>query len=413
MAISWRHRTGSALICLSLLGLGGGASADSSVVAPSSAVVRHLTELYGTAALPSNLLVSQQKDPLGHLLGLQQKNWPAAWISSTFYDYRTTSKYRRQAGLHLGYDIALPYGSRVSTGWPGRVVAVVPWTNTEYGVTVASADGTEVTYGHITPTVSVGQQLLTGQTVGTIASDHVDVKMRDGKGRYIPFGESSKGVVAYRPQGHISRNQILTAWLVAKSTAQQADDDMYLAKNATQKWQLEKRAAQRRIASLDQTLGQLTQPEFETLISRRRLEELRQEKKQAEQTLKDIDQRDKSTPAELARRKDASLANLSMMESWAHSEGLRWIDVETLIQKSMKGRPESSSQAAEGTGGSRATLTLAQLKEERNEGQKRLKLLEELYRSGGLSRQEIEDRRLQQQLLEEEYKLRAKRSSSI
>lgn len=412
MALSWKHITGPALILLSLFGLSGQSLAESSVVTPTSDVVRHLTELYGTATLPSNLLVSQQKDPLGHLLGLQQKNWPAAWISSTFYDYRTTSKYRRQAGLHLGYDIALPFGARVSTGWPGRVVAIVPWTDTEYGVTVASADGTEVTYGHITPTVSVGQHLLTGQTVGTIASDHVDVKMRDGKGRYIPFGEGSQGVIAYRPQGQVSRNQILTAWLVAKSTAQQADDDLYLAKNATQKWQLEKRAARRRIASLEQTLGQLTQPEFETLISRRRLEQLRQEKRQAEQLLKDIDQRDNSTPAELARRRDASLANLSMMESWAHSEGLSWSDVEALIKKSMKGRPEPSSED-NGSDKSQATLTLAQLKEQRNEGQRRLKLLEELYRSGGLSRQEIEDRRLQQQLLEEEYKLRAKRTPRI
>ena len=61
MALSWRHKTGGALICLSLLGLGGQALADSSVVAPTSDVVRHLTELYGTAALPSNLLVSQRK----------------------------------------------------------------------------------------------------------------------------------------------------------------------------------------------------------------------------------------------------------------------------------------------------------------------------------------------------------------
>ena len=101
-----------------------------------------------------------------------------------------------------------------------------------------------------------------------------------------------------------------------------------------------------------------------------------------------------------------------MMESWAHSEGLSWSDVEALIKKSKKGRPEPSSED-NGADKSQATLTLAQLKEQRNEGQRRLKLLEELYRSGGLSRQEIEDRRLQQQLLEEEYKLRAKRTPRI
>lgn len=404
MSLNWKHSVTASLVLLATC-LPGQSVLAEAAAKPSASVVKRLTELYGTAALPSNLLVSGQTDPLGHLLALQKRNWPSAWVTSTFYDWRTVSKYRRKAGLHLGYDIALPFGSRVSAGWGGTVVAVIPWTDTEYGVTVSSPDGTEVTYGHITPTVAVGRTILPGQIVGTIASDHVDVKMRDKHGRYIPFGEGSKlASVSYHSR--LSKNQLLTAWLVAKSTAEQAQDDLYLANNASKKWELEKRAAERRIKTLDKTLEQLSQDEFKGLISRKRLEELKQERRQAQSSLADVEQRYRSSPQELAQRKDASVSNLQLMESWARSEGLSWTDVEALIvsvnSKTPK-QPDSTSET------SHAGLSLAQLQKKSEQGRQRLKLLEDLYLAGGLSKQEIEDRRLEQQLLEEEYKLRANR----
>lgn len=126
---------------------------------------------------------------LEHLLEVERGCWGPAWVSSGFHDWRSVSRYRSRAGLHLGYDIAMPYGSPVAAAWPGRVVAVTPWTSTEFGVTVRSDQGWEVTYGHISPGVRPGQWVASGTVIGLIASDHVDVKMRDTDGSYVAFAE--------------------------------------------------------------------------------------------------------------------------------------------------------------------------------------------------------------------------------
>ena len=54
-------------------------------------------------------------------------------------------------------------------------------------------------------------------------------------------------------------------------------------------------------------------------------------------------------------------------------------------------------------------VSIEQLKVDRLDSLSRLKKLEELFQSGGLSRQELEDHRLRHQLLEEEYTLRLRR----
>lgn len=126
---------------------------------------------------------------LEHLLEVEQRCWGPAWVSSGFHDWRSVSRYRSRAGLHLGYDIAMPYGSPVAAAWPGRVVAVTPWTSNEFGVTVRAAQGWEVTYGHISPGVRPGQWVESGTIIGLIASDHVDVKMTDADGSYVAFAE--------------------------------------------------------------------------------------------------------------------------------------------------------------------------------------------------------------------------------
>ncbi len=155
-----------------------------------------LVILFFLMSLPS----VAQPVTLEHLLAVEKGCWSPAWVTSGFYDWRTVSRYRRRAGLHLGYDIAMPYGSPVAAAWPGRVVAVTPWTSSEYGVTVLSPQGWEVTYGHISPNVRVGSQVACGTVIGTIASDHVDVKMRDHTGAYVPFSEKAPVVVQREPQ---------------------------------------------------------------------------------------------------------------------------------------------------------------------------------------------------------------------
>lgn len=127
-------------------------------------------------------------DSLGELVGVLRSRYPSATVVSGFNDWRTVSVYRRHAGLHLGYDIVLPYGSRVPAAWPGRVVAITPWGGSQYGITVLADSGYEATYGHLSPLVRVGQRVSPGDFVGTTIIDHVDVKMRDSAGAYVDFG---------------------------------------------------------------------------------------------------------------------------------------------------------------------------------------------------------------------------------
>lgn len=124
---------------------------------------------------------------LDYLLQLQRQGDPGAYVSSGFDDWRTVSKYRRQAGLHFGYDIAMLAGSPVRAAWPGVVVDVVPWYGQEYGVRVRSPEGFEVTYGHLRPSLRVGQPVAEGEVVGTVVVDHVDVKMLGSDGLYVDF----------------------------------------------------------------------------------------------------------------------------------------------------------------------------------------------------------------------------------
>lgn len=387
------------------------APAAADTVTPVPALVEKLTSLYNPGKLAHALSPLQQKDPLGYLVALQRRNYPQVFVASTFYDYRTVSIYRRNAGLHLGYDIAMPYGTPVSVGWDGVVTSILPWTDTQYGVTVESPGGMSVTYGHIAPGVSIGQRVSAGQTIGYIRLDHVDVKMRDASGQYIPFGENSDSAAAIavaRP--NVDRNALLTAWLVAKSTYQQAEDELFYAQNASQKLALEKRSAERRKEALDRTLDQIADADQEGLISRRRLEELKAERSEAQKALDRVKNRKTSTISQLKNNLQSSKTNLKSMENWARSQGLSWSDVEALVKKTLAGdqnlRARVKEQRLAATG---SQLTLEQLRSKVAEGKTRLQELEELYKSGGLSKAEIEDQRLKQQLIQEELNIRSQR----
>lgn len=379
------------------------------------AVIKTLTQKYGGPSLSerSATPVVQQADPLGHLVALQRQHFPQAWVSGTFYDYRTVSRYRRNPGLHLGYDIAMPYGCAVSAGWDGVVTDIIPWTNTEYGVTVTDASGISVTYGHITPMVSVGQRVKAGGIVARIASDHVDVKMRDAAGQYVPFGEGSKAnsmsVATAAPV--VDRKALLTAWLVAKTAADQADEELFMKENAHQKFVIEKRSAERKVAVLESTLKELSKKENSALVSRKKMEELRAELSAARTTLKKVQAENKTSTAALKKQAQVNRSNLKAFESWAKSEGLSWKDVENLVAATVSkdAKLTEDVQKVKKEKGDSLNLTLAQLEKKRNEGRAQLARLEELYAAGGMSQQEITDERLRQELLEEEYQIRKSR----
>lgn len=184
-----------------------------------SRVVDSAKNKYGLpATTPITIETLAPAANLDDLLKLERSSYAGAVVTSTFYDYRTVSIYRSNPGLHLGYDIAMPAGAAVLVGWPGKVVDIVPWTDTQWGITVLSPSGFEVTYGHLEPSVSVGQQLNVGDTVGRVALDHVDVKMRDAAGVYVPFGQDYEASAAHAYTKVIpvsSKEQLMVAWLEA------------------------------------------------------------------------------------------------------------------------------------------------------------------------------------------------------
>lgn len=134
-----------------------------------------------TSAAPATNLVEY--------LGILDRVTPGGLITGRFNDWRSPSMYRAVGGRHNGYDVALPRGSRIVVGWPGRVSAITNWYGSEYGITVVSPEGFHTIYGHLAPSVRIGQWLEPGDAVGTIVRDHVDIKMKDAGGHSIDFAQ--------------------------------------------------------------------------------------------------------------------------------------------------------------------------------------------------------------------------------
>lgn len=150
---------------------------------------------------------------LGELLATQRREHREALVTGGFWDPRGVSRYRSKPGTHYGYDIAMPAGTRVRAAWAGHVVRITPWSEGEHGVTVGFPEGGEVTYGHVVPLVQAGQCVEAGDAVGTVAMDHVDVKMRDPAGNFVDFGR--EGAVARDPANE---------WLAARARHERAGE---------------------------------------------------------------------------------------------------------------------------------------------------------------------------------------------
>jgi len=149
---------------------------------------------------------------LQDLLAWQRRSYPPAVVTSGFYDPRGVSRYRSEPGLHLGYDIAMPAGASVLAAWTGRVSAVIPWAPGEWGVAVEHPDGTRATYGHVVPSVAPGQAVEPGTSLGTVAIDHLDVKLRDASDRPVDFGASTGP----------SRERLLAEWWLDRLASAEA-----------------------------------------------------------------------------------------------------------------------------------------------------------------------------------------------
>ena len=355
-------------------------------------VAEQLRQIYGIAPTTSNY-------SLEALLMTQKSSWPQAWVTSTFYDWRTISKYRSKAGLHLGYDIAMPHGASVLAAWPGRVVQITPWYGPEYGVTVVGDDGVATTYGHIAPLVRVGDRVSVGKTLGTIASDHVDVKMQDASGRYIPFGEKEKGLVV------AGRGPILVAWLVARNSLesieeQEANRTVFRRRNTLE---LEQLKAQ--LESLELSHKEMLKYQREGLVSVTRVEQAYADLGKTKRRIRELESLLSGAPGSQSAQRQAARSRLKRVERLAKSSGYRWRDVELLVDellqkdKSLRKTVSAFKRDAAVSSAHRREKLEKQVKK----GRRRLATLKELYEMGGLSRQEYQRAQQQQELLEAEW----------
>ena len=148
-----------------------------------------LLQLSNIRSAPVTKVTITSISPLTDYLNLLRKYFPLAEVTGRFQDWRSTSKYRRRAGLHYGYDIYLEKGTKIPVLWAGTVTDVVQWYGEEYGVTVESPGGLNITYGHVSPRVEPGQKVSRGDIIALCWSDHVDLKMRDTAGNFVDFAK--------------------------------------------------------------------------------------------------------------------------------------------------------------------------------------------------------------------------------
>lgn len=123
-------------------------------------------------------------------LSLVRKVDPYAFVTGWFWDWRGISIYRKSAGFHLGYDIAMPAGTLVPVGWAGTVRDITLWADGEWGITVVTTNNYSITYGHLSPRVSLGNWVNVGDIVGVVVIDHVDIKIRNSTGNFVDFGKT-------------------------------------------------------------------------------------------------------------------------------------------------------------------------------------------------------------------------------
>lgn len=347
---------------------------------------------------------------LGGFVALQQRYYPQAYVAGTFYDWRTTSVYRSHAGLHLGYDIAMPYGSPFAAGWAGTVVSIANWYGPQYGITVQMNNGWTVTYGHVSPRVSVGQVVQPGDVLGTIALDHVDVKMRDASGNYIPFGEGA--TIPSNPYAGLASNSteaFLVTWLVAKNSLEESDSDLAMRKVERVRLKSDAKTLKTRVPELEKTLKKMQEYAEQGLVARKEVEEARQElasTKKRSQNIGPLLAVNDGALRALENQRAQAASRLAVLESQARSRGLSWKDVEGMVNRIVAKSPKLTEEVLDfKRNATEGKITkLAELKRKVSDGREQLKKLEELYEMGGLPKLEIEAARTRQKALENELK---------
>jgi hypothetical protein len=399
-------RLGPLLIAFILLACPTLAGPTSTTDVP--AVVRAMKTRFGVVDLTGTGGASVQG--LSGLVALQQTSWPQAVVTSGFYDWRTVSRYRRNAGLHLGYDVAMPAGIPVRAGWPGAVVSVAPWTDTEWGVTVQTGSGLEVTYGHIHPTVAVGDTLAVGGVVGTIAYDHVDVKMRDAAGNYVDFGAGTAAPsTPFDGFAANSREAQMVTWLVARNSLETAESELEGRRRERATATLERQRMEARLAELKQAVPLMARYVEEGLVARVEAEQTRADLETTRQRLADLKRRQKEGPSRLAaleKQVQAGRQRLATVERRARQRGITWAEVTGFVNGVVAGDARLREQVVDFKRTSQQTRSqrTADLRQQVRQGRQQLQELEALYQMGGLPRRDLDAARHKQKLLEAELK---------
>lgn len=351
---------------------------------------------------------------LAQLVDLMRIAYPDAVVTSTFYDYRTVSMYRRNPGLHLGYDIAMPAGASVRAGWPGSVVSIAPWADGEWGVTVASSNGTEVTYGHIRPDCYVGKSIDVGDVVGHVSVNHVDVKMRDGNGNYVPFGEGEKNGLPYtytytKIKPISSREQLMVAWLTANNSLETTEMELDARKREVALNKIERRQLEERYASLNKTIKLLGDYYDQGFVSKRDVEKAHKDFANAKTQLQKCKKRQKDNPQQIAKlQKQLQYCSTrrSKAAQQAAARGITWNDVNAFINN-LVAKDEKLSKKVENYKSGQSNKTnerMAELKKAIDCNEKELAEKEALYEIGGISQNDIKDQRQKLELLKAQLK---------
>lgn len=365
-------------------------------------VVQALKDKYGTPkAIPSPLPASATTPvtTLEQLVELQRIAFPEAWVSSTFYEPRSVSVYRRHAGLHLGYDIAMPAGAAVRAGWPGRVVSIAPWYTNQWGVTVASSNGTEVTYGHIVPSVRVGDVVDAGGVVGTVSLDHVDVKMRDAHGNYIPFGETGNHAPAgaqFIPNIPAnSRESLMVGWLVAQNAVDTLEIELEMRRREQKAANISRERLEERYATLHRQEVQMDKFLADGLVARVEVEKVRRDLENVRTNLLKAKKVQKEVPEQIANvegQLNKARKRLAEAKKEAEKEGITWNEISALVNQEVSQDKKLSKTVREYKKDrvDHSVERKAQIKRELKVLQAKLSEYRKLYDAGGLPRKELE-----------------------
>lgn len=379
---------------------------------PAPLVVRTLSSRYKLPTPVPGASFTRGARDLADYVQMQQRFFPGAVVTAGFYDWRTTSRYRSHAGLHLGYDVAMPYGCPFSAGWPGTVTAIVLWSGEEYGITVQHPDGSSVTYGHVSPKVSVGQHVVPGEAIGTIAYNHVDVKMRDSAGNYVDFG--GNGRVLPAPQWAVeqpvaSREMVMANWLLAQNTLEMAEEEYRNEKLEGEKRRIQLQALRQKIPALKESQSMMAEYVEQGLVSRLTSEENHEELENAQKELARMEKARTTSPGrvkQLQRDVEAARNRLNEAKKMASERGIGWKQVEAFVQATIANDKalSKSVQAYKKNALSKNASKLAGLEQELGKATDTLKTYEELFEMGGISRNELEEARIKKQILQAQVK---------